>query len=99
MAASTASPTITALPDKLVEATADFGRSARVPTLWIYIENDTYFGPDLSRRMHAAYTDAGGHAEYHLMPPFENEGHVFIDSPKAIPLWSPLVSQFLEKLP
>ena len=84
-------------PDKLVEATAEFGRSARVPMLWIYIENDTFFGPDLSKRMHAAYTAAGGSAEYHLMPPFGSDGHFFIDSPDAIPQWSPLVSQFLDK--
>ena len=84
-------------PDKLVEATAAFGRTARVPMLWIYIENDTYFGPELSRRMHAAYTDAGGSAEYYLMPPFGSEGHIFIDSPDSIPQWSPLVSQFLDK--
>jgi dienelactone hydrolase len=84
-------------PDKLVEATAAFGQSARTPMLWIYIENDTFFGPDLSRRMHAAYTGAGGDAEYHLMPPFGSDGHFFIDSPDAIPLWSPLVSQFLDK--
>jgi dienelactone hydrolase len=84
-------------PDKLVDATAEFGRTARVPMLWIYIENDTYFGPDLSRRMHAAYTGAGGSAEYHLMPPFGNEGHIFIDSAESIPQWSPLVSQFLDK--
>jgi dienelactone hydrolase len=84
-------------PDKLVEATAEFGRSARTPMLWIYIENDTFFGPDLSKRMHAAYTGAGGSAEYHLMPPFGNDGHFFIDSPDAIPQWSPLVSQFLDK--
>jgi dienelactone hydrolase len=84
-------------PDELVEATGDFGRTARVPMLWIYIENDTYFGPALSKRMHAAYTGAGGSAEYHLMPPFGNEGHIFIDSPDSIPQWSPLVSQFLDK--
>jgi dienelactone hydrolase len=84
-------------PDKLVEATAEFGRSARTPMLWIYIENDTFFGPDLSKKMHAAYTAAGGEAEYHLMPPFGNEGHFFIDSSDAIPQWSPLVSQFLDK--
>jgi dienelactone hydrolase len=84
-------------PDKLVEATAEFGRTARTPMLWIYIENDTFFGPDLSKRMHAAYTGAGGSAEYNLMPPFESEGHFFIDSPKSIPQWSPLVSQFLDK--
>ncbi|WGD56085.1 dienelactone hydrolase [Bradyrhizobium sp. CB1650] len=84
-------------PDKLVEATAAFGQSARTPMLWIYIENDTFFGPDLSKRMHAAYTSAGGNAEYHLMPPFGSDGHFFIDSPDAIPQWSPLVSQFLDE--
>jgi dienelactone hydrolase len=84
-------------PDKLVEATGELGRTARTPMLWIYIENDTYFGPELSKRMHAAYTSAGGSAEYHLMPPFGNEGHIFIDSPDSIPQWSPLVSQFLDK--
>jgi dienelactone hydrolase len=84
-------------PDKLVETTGAFGRTARVPMLWFYIENDTYFGPDLSRRMHQAYTAAGGNAEYHLMPPFGTEGHFFIDSPDAIPQWSPLVTQFLDK--
>ena len=84
-------------PDKLVEATAAFGQSARTPMLWIYVENDTFFGPDLSRRMHAAYTGAGGSAEYHLLPPFGSDGHFFIDSPDAIPQWSPLVSQFLDE--
>ncbi|MBR0700790.1 dienelactone hydrolase family protein [Bradyrhizobium diazoefficiens] len=83
-------------PDKLVEATADFGRTSRVPMLWIYIENDTFFGPDLSKRMHDAFTAAGGRAEYHLMPPFGNEGHFFIGSPDAIALWSPLVTKFLD---
>ena len=84
-------------PDKLVEATGQFGSTARVPMLWIYIENDTYFGPELSKRMHTAYTGAGGSAEYHLMPAFGNEGHIFIDSPDSIPQWSPLVSRFLDK--
>jgi dienelactone hydrolase len=84
-------------PDRLVEATAAFGSIARTPMLWFYIENDTFFGPELSTRMHAAYTAGGGNAEYHLMPPFGGEGHFFIDSPDAIPQWSPLVSQFLDK--
>jgi dienelactone hydrolase len=84
-------------PDKLVDATAEFGRTARTPMLWIYIENDTFFGPELSKRMHAAYTSAGGSAEYHLMPPFGHDGHFFIGSPETIPQWSPLVSQFLDR--
>ena len=83
-------------PDKLVAATGEFGRTAHVPMLWIYAENDTFFGPALSKRMHQAYTEAGGMAEYHLLPPFGNDGHFLIDSPDAIPLWAPLVSQFLD---
>lgn len=84
-------------PDKLVETTGDFGRSSRTPMLWIYIENDTFFGPDLSKRMHSAFTAAGGIAEYHLMPPFGNEGHFFIGSPDSIPLWAPIVTKFLDQ--
>jgi dienelactone hydrolase len=84
-------------PDKLVAATGDFGRTARVPMLWIYAENDTFFGPALSKRMHDAYTGAGGNAEYHMLPAFGGDGHFMIDSADAIPLWSPLVSQFLDK--
>ena len=83
-------------PDKLVEATGEFGRSGRVPMLWIYAENDTFFGPALSKRMHDAYTHAGGNAEYHMLPPFGSDGHFLIDSAESIPMWAPLVSRFLE---
>ena len=76
----------------------DFGRTSRVPMLWIYIENDTFFGPALSKRMHEAFTSAGGKAQYHLVPPFGDEGHFFVGSPDAIPIWSPLVSRFLDEI-
>jgi dienelactone hydrolase len=86
-------------PDELVQATADFGRIARTPMLWIYIENDTFFGPALSKRMNEAYRQAGGSAEYYLLPPFGNDGHYLIDSAESIPLWAPLVSRFLDRHP
>ena len=84
-------------PDKLVAATGEFGSTSRVPMLWIYAENDSYFGPALTKRMHNAFTAAGGNAEYHLLPAFGNDGHFMIDSADAVPLWAPLVSKFLEK--
>jgi dienelactone hydrolase len=84
-------------PDKLVEQTAEFGRTSRIPMLWIYTENDTYFGPDLAKRMHEAFTAAGGNAEFSMQPPFGSDGHFFIDAPEAVPIWSPLVSRFLDK--
>jgi dienelactone hydrolase len=84
-------------PEKLVEAAGEFGRTSRVPMLWLYIENDTYFGPELSKRMHAAFTAAGGHAEYHLFPPHGSDGHFFVGTADAVPIWSPLVGAFLDK--
>jgi dienelactone hydrolase len=84
-------------PDELVEAAGRFGRTSRVPMLWLYIENDTYFGPELSKRMHAAFNAAGGNAEYHLFPPHGSDGHFFVDAADAVPIWSPLVAAFLDK--
>jgi dienelactone hydrolase len=83
-------------PDRLVEAAAQFGRTARVPMLWIYVHNDSYFGPDLSMRLASAFQAAGGNVEYHLLPDFGEDGHFFIDSADAVPIWAPLVSKFLE---
>jgi dienelactone hydrolase len=84
-------------PDELVTATGEFGRTARVPMLWIYSENDSYFGPELTKRMHDAFVAAGGNAEYRMLPAFGGDGHFLIDSPDGVPIWSPVVTQFLEK--
>ena len=84
-------------PDQLVDVVAEFGRTARVPMLWIYTQNDSYFGPDLSKRMAEAFRGAGGNLEYHLLSDFGADGHFFIDSADAVQLWAPLVSEFLAK--
>ena len=84
-------------PDQLVDAVAEFGRTARVPMLWIYTRNDSYFGLDLSKRMAEAFRAAGGNVEYHLLSDFGGDGHFLIDSAEAVQLWAPLVSEFLAK--
>jgi dienelactone hydrolase len=83
-------------PDNLVEAAAQFGRTARIPMLWIYTHNDSYFGPELTMRLRTAFQAAGGNVEYHLLPDFGGDGHFMIDSADAVQLWAPLVSEFLK---
>jgi dienelactone hydrolase len=85
-------------PERLIEAARSFGNTARTPTLWIYAENDTFFGPALSRRMAEAFKIAGGQAEYHLLPAFGTEGHHLIDARDAVPLWGPLAEKFLQRV-
>jgi dienelactone hydrolase len=84
-------------PDQLVDAVAEFGRTARAPMLWIYTHNDSYFGPDLSKRMAEAFRAAGGNVDYHLLSDFGEDGHFLIDSADAVQLWAPIVSEFLAK--
>ncbi|MGS1029490.1 alpha/beta hydrolase family protein [Burkholderia glumae] len=70
-----------------------FGSTARVPMLWIYTENDQYFGPSYSRAWHAAFVRAGGKADYRLLPPFGDNGHLLFA--RGTGIWEPVVSAFL----
>lgn len=90
-------PGVDCAPDKLIAAAASFGATARVPSLWLYSANDTYFGPALSRRMVSAYQAAGGKAEYDLLPPVRAEGHFFVEYPESVQIWGPLVKSFLAR--
>lgn len=79
--------------DALVRAIATFGATSRIPTLWIYAENDKFFGPGLAHRMHAAFTQAGGRAQFIDAAAFGDDGHkLFTD---GIALWTPMVDPFL----
>jgi dienelactone hydrolase len=86
-------------PDQLIEAAGILGRTSRIPTLWLYTENDTFFGPKLSGEMFKAWKAAGGNGEYHLFPPFKEEGHLLVDYPQGVAIWSPVVKQFLASHP
>ncbi|HUP97263.1 MAG TPA: CocE/NonD family hydrolase [Usitatibacter sp.] len=81
---------------KLVEAMARYGGAARVPELWIYSSNDRYFGPALARRMHHAFVQNGGAAEFVEAPPTGLDGHGYFAA--AMDDWSPRVARFLERV-
>jgi len=89
-------PNSNCAPDNLVEAVAQFGRTARIPMLWIYARNDSYFGPELAKRLATAFQAAGGNLEYHVLSDFGGDGHFLIDSAEAVQIWAPLVSEFLK---
>ena len=71
-----------------------YGRTARVPMLWVYAENDRYFGPHLPRQWHAAFTQAGGQAQFVQFPPHGQDGHALFTRFPAV--WQPVVSAFLD---
>jgi dienelactone hydrolase len=80
-------------PQLLERMFATYGKTARIPTLWIYSENDMYFGPTLPKRWFAAYREAGGTGEFEQFPPAGEDGHtLFSREPKT---WQPRVLRFL----
>jgi dienelactone hydrolase len=81
----------------LVDAVGHFGKTARVPTLWVYSENDHYFGPRLAREMYEKWIGAGAKAEFIAAPPFGEDGHNLFGS-STIPLWRDYAGNFLKKL-
>jgi dienelactone hydrolase len=78
----------------LIDAFAIFGKTARVPMLWVYAENDHYFGPSLSRSFHEAFTGAGGQTEFIMAKPFAEDGHTLF-SRDGIAIWTKYVDAFL----
>jgi dienelactone hydrolase len=84
-------------PDRLVAAAGTFGRTARIPTLWLYAENDSYFPPSLARRMADAYTSAGGKAEFHLLRRLGEEGHFYIRGNGDQAGWAAPLDAFLSQ--
>jgi dienelactone hydrolase len=81
--------------DRLVAAFAAFGKTSRIPMLWVYADNDLFFGPKLAQRMHQAFAGAGGQAELVMHPAFGKDGHALF--PLGIPLWAPYVDAFLKR--
>lgn len=85
-------------PQALIAAFGKFGRTTRVPTLWIYAQNDTYFKPSLVRQLHRAFTREGGQARLVMLPPFSGEGHYLFTDVRGLERWTGLVQSFIDHL-
>lgn len=82
-------------PDRLLALFAGYGATAKIPTLWLYSENDLYFGVEKPKRWFDAFRAKGGQGEFVTLPPFEDDGHrSFTANPNA---WRSTVEAFLRK--
>jgi dienelactone hydrolase len=86
-------------PERLIAAAGQYGASARVPTLWIYARNDTYFDPALATAMAGAFVRAGGRADLRFIDGDSSDGHFILFDAAAEPKWTPLVERFLRLTP
>jgi len=85
-------------PTRVLAAFEELGKGVQVPTLWLFSSNDSVFPPDFARRMHHAFTAAGGTATLEILPPFRQQGHFFIDYEEAVPYWRDAMRAFLRRI-
>jgi dienelactone hydrolase len=83
-------------PAQIASLYNNIGKHATVPTLWLYAENDQYWGPEWPRKWHAAYVKDGGRAELATFPAVGADGHALIRG--GFRLWRPVVDRFIGKL-
>ena len=82
--------------EALVAAMATFGARTRIPTLWLYAQNDSLFAPELVKRMRDDYAAAGGRAELRMFPPIAYDGHnLFADFGGRVK-WLRALDRFLQ---
>jgi len=82
-------------PDVMAAVLAGYGRTMRVPTLWIYAENDHYFGPQTSSGWFKAFAAAGGKGRFALQPAIGVDGHLLFYKDDALDMWSKTMDDFL----
>jgi dienelactone hydrolase len=80
--------------DMLAAAAGIFGRGTRTAQLWLYSANDSFFGPDLAKRLHAAFVASGGEARLAIVPAHGDDGHFYMGDVAA---WRDEVGRFLRE--
>jgi dienelactone hydrolase len=85
--------------DYLADLFGAYGATSRIPTLWLYSENDRYFGKEKPRIWFDRFVAKGGIGEFvqlpALTPPLGEDGHIsFTRNPNA---WRPAFEDFLRR--
>lgn len=82
-------------PGELVRTFRNYGEKSRIPMLWVYAENDHFFGPQIAATFYEAFTQGGGKASFICAEPFRHDGHGLF-SLGGISIWAPMVDDFLK---
>ena len=88
--------------DALIAAFKEYGAKSRVPHLWIYARNDSFFPSELVERMQSAFLDGGGDLKLVMFDADERyDGHAIFQHSNGRGKWLPQMDAFLRfhKLP
>lgn len=97
----TLSPGASCQPNRMRDLLGGAGKTTQVPSLWLYSENDLYWGAEAPKQWHKAHVEASTSAgqkhsaEFFAAPPIEQDGHRLLTVGGRF--WSPPLNAWLKK--
>jgi dienelactone hydrolase len=84
-------------PNQLLEMYREFGKTTKIPSLWLYAENDLFWGSDQPKAWHSAFSNGGSSTSLVMTSALQRpDGHELIFFGKD--LWLSHVEDFIKKL-
>jgi dienelactone hydrolase len=83
-------------PQAVERLWSELAPTARAPMLWLYWQNDQYWGPEIPKQWHVAWRAGGAKVEFHSLAPAGKDGHA--GSSVDMDHWVPIVDEFLAGL-
>lgn len=83
----------------MVNAFAHYGARTKVPSLWFYSANDSFFEHEQAQGAFEAYRQAGGTGAHLVkVEAFKRDGHAMFADADGVPLWWPATEKFLREI-
>ncbi len=91
------SPGKSCSPEMLTQTYREFGTQAKIPSLWLYAENDLYWGADMPRQWFEAFKAGGSDAQFVQTSPVDgHDGHQLLNYGGK--MWSGPLNVFVQKV-
>ncbi len=82
--------------DLVADLFEQYGKTAKTPTMWVYSQNDRYWGDSIPNDWFKAFSSKAGTANHPFiwLPPYKDDGHKIAG---AVNPWAKQVHAFLSK--
>jgi dienelactone hydrolase len=85
-------------PHSLLTAAGEFGKTARVPVIWLAARNDSFFSPEFSRQLADSFRAGGDKVDFRQLPDFRSEGHWLAESNGGEAVYGPVLDQAMKAI-
>jgi len=82
----------------MAQAFGIYAKTTRIPSLWFYTENGSFFSLTTAGSTYEQYRKNGGQARLIALPPFKRDGHSLFSDFEGRSIWVGEVEKFLSQI-